>query len=1064
MVNFFIQRPIFASAIAIIMVLAGAICYFLLPVSQFPDITPPQVVVSANYPGASAQVVADTVTTPLEQQINGVEGMTYMSSSSSNDGSSNITVTFDVGYPLSIAAVDVQNRVSQASSSLPAIVNQAGVTIKKQNPNFVLIVNLTSPDGSVDPIALSNYAYLQVIDPLKRLPGVGDVQIFGERRYSMRVWLDPDKLANLGITAVDVQNAIAEQNVQVAAGKIGQSPAPAGTPFEMQVNATGRLSDPKEFGDIVVRADSAQGSLVRLRDVARIELGALQYTSSAFFGKDPTVVLAVYQMPGSNALDLQARVLGKMQELSKHFPKGIAYAMHYDTTRFVSASMHDVVITLAEALALVVAVVFVFLQSWRTTIIPTIAIPVSLIATLVVMEMFGFSLNMLSLLGMVLAIGLVVDDAIVVVENVERQLEDGHPPLEAARLAMKEVTGPIIATTAVLMAVFVPVAFIPGVAGRLYNQFALTVAISVGISAFNSLTLSPALSAAFLRHRTPTNFPPFRWFNRGFERISHAYASAVRWLIRFRWPVLGLFAAGLVGTYLLSTRIPSTFLPVEDQGYFFVVIQLPDGASLERTDAVAKKARDILQNTPGVDIVGSISGLNFLTNAAQSNSAVEFAILKPWDERPPEQNASKIVNEVRGKLLQIPDAFALSFDPPSIPGLGTTGGFEFEVEDLTGRGAVALNDATQALIAEARKQPELNPQQLFSSFSTSTPQFDYDLDRTKAKLLGLSLPDVFNTLQIYLGSLYVNDFNLFGRTFRVTLQADQNARAKATDLSRLYVRNAAGAMVPLSTLGTLKPIVGPETVPHYNNYGSALINGGAAPGFSSGQAVAAMERAAATALPRDFGFEWTGITFQELKAGSIATVVFALAIVFVFLILAAQYESWTMPFMVLLAVPLALFGALAAICLRGMQIDVYSQIGFVMLIGLAAKNAILIVEFARRRREEGLGIVEAAMEAARLRLRPILMTAFAFILGVVPLMLATGAGAASRQSLGTTVFGGMVAATILTLAFVPVFYAVIEKWRERSPRHGSDGHASDPHATPADAEKPNRLPHVEAAE
>ena len=1034
MVGFFIQRPIFASAIAVILVLAGSICYFLLPVSQFPDITPPQVVVSAVYPGASAQVVADTVTTPLEQQINGVAGMTYMSSSSSNDGSSTITITFDVGYPLSIAAVDVQNRVAQASSSLPQIVNQAGVTIKKQNPNFVLIVNLTSPDRSVDPVALSNYAYLQIVDPLKRLQGVGDVQIFGERRYSMRVWLDPDKLANLGITAVDVQNAIAEQNVQVAAGKIGQSPAPAGTPFEMQVSAVGRLSDPAQFGDIVVRADANAGSVVRLRDVARIELGALQYTSTAFFGEDPTVVLAIYQMPGSNALALQQRVKDKMQELSKRFPKGIDYAMHYDTTRFVSASMHDVVITLIQALLLVVAVVFIFLQSWRTTIIPTIAIPVSLIATLAVMETLGFSLNMLSLLGMVLAIGLVVDDAIVVVENVERQLEAGLRPLEAARAAMKEVTGPIIATTAVLMAVFVPVAFIPGVAGRLYNQFALTVAISVGISAFNSLTLSPALSAAFLRQRGDVTFAPFRRFNRGFDWLSHSYAHGVRRLIGLRWTMLALFVAALGATYLVSLRIPSTFLPVEDQGYFFVVIQLPDGASLERTDVVAKQVREVLQNTPGVDIVGSISGLNFLTNAAQSNSAVEFAILKPWDQRPPGQGASDIVASVRPKLLGLPGAIALSFDPPSIPGLGTTGGFEFQVEDLTGRGSFALNDATQAVIAEARKQPEINGQQLFSSFSTSTPQFNYDLDRNKAKLLGLNLPDVFNTLQIYLGSLYVNDFNLFGRTFRVTLQADKDARASASDLSRLYVRNASGGMVPLSTLGSLKPIVGPETVPHYNNYASALINGGAAPGYSSGQAVAAMERAAATALPRDFAFEWTGITFQELKAGSIATVVFALAIIFVFLILAAQYESWSMPFMVLLAVPLALFGALLALWLRGRQIDVYSQIGFVMLIGLAAKNAILIVEFARRRREEGLSIVDAAMEAARLRLRPILMTAFAFILGVVPLMIATGAGAASRQSIGTTVFGGMLAATILTLAFVPVFYAVIEKLRERNQR------------------------------
>jgi hydrophobe/amphiphile efflux-1 (HAE1) family protein len=1049
MVGFFIHRPIFASSIAVIMVLAGAICYFLLPVSQFPDITPPQVVVSAIYPGASAQVVADTVTTPLEQQINGVQGMTYMSSASSNDGSSTITITFDVGYPLAIAAVDVQNRVAQAAASLPQIVNQAGVIIKKQNPNFVLIVNLISPDRSVDPVTLSNYAYLQVVDPLKRVPGVGDVQIFGERRYSMRLWLDPDKLSKLGITAVDVQNAVAEQNVQVAAGKIGESPAPPGTPFEMQVNATGRLSDPEQFKDIIVRSDPTTGAVVRVRDVARVELGALQYTSTGVFGNDPTVVLGVFQMPGSNALDLQQHVKDKMEELSKRFPKGIAYAMHYDTTRFVSAAKRDVIITLVEALILVVLVVYIFLQNWRTTLIPTIAIPVSLIATLVVMEMMGFSLNMLSLLGMVLAIGLVVDDAIVVVENVERQLENGLPPLRAAQAAMAEVTGPIIATTAVLMAVFVPVAFIPGVAGRLYNQFALTVAISVGISAFNSLTLSPALSAAFLRHRPPPDFAPFRAFNKGFDWLSHTYAGMVRGLVRMRWAILGLFVVVLGATYYLSQRIPSSFLPVEDQGYFFVVIQLPDGASLQRTDEVAEKVRNVLQSTPGVDIVGSITGLNFLTNAAQSNSAVEFAILKPWDERSPAQSAMNLVAQVRPKLLAIPDAIALSFDPPSIPGLGTMGGFEFEVEDLTGRGSFALNEATQALIAEARKQPEINPMQLFSSFSTSTPQYNYDLDRTKAKLLGLNIPDVFNTLQIFLGSLYVNDFNLFGRTFRVTLQADTDKRAGPGDLSRLYVRNATGGMVPLSTLGLLKPIVGPETVPHYNNYAAALINGGPAPGYSSGQAVAAMERAAATALPRDFAFEWTGITFQELKAGSIATIVFILAIVFVFLILAAQYESWTMPFMVLFAVPLALFGAFLALFVRGMQTDVYSQIGFVMLIGLSAKNAILIVEFAKRRRLEGLGIVEAATEAARLRLRPILMTAFAFILGVVPLMIATGAGAASRQSIGTTVFGGMVAATVLTLLFVPVFYAVIEGLRERG-HSGGHEHETD-HSTVAEA-------------
>ncbi|QIG49316.1 multidrug efflux RND transporter permease subunit [Nordella sp. HKS 07] len=1031
MVGFFIERPIFASAIAVIMVLAGAIAFFLLPVGQFPNITPPQVVVSASYPGASAQVVADTVTTPLEQSINGAEGMTYMSSASSNDGSSRITVTFDVGYDADLAAVDVQNRVSQAASSLPAIVNQSGVTVKKQNPSFVMVVNLISPDNSVDAVGLSNYAYLQVVDPLKRVPGVGDVVIWGERRYSMRIWLDPDKLANLGITAVDVQNAIAEQNVQVAAGKIGQSPAPAGTAFEMQVNATGRLSDPEAFGDIVVRANSAAGSLVRLRDVGRVELGSLLYATSAFQNDRPTIFIGVFQMPGSNALQLQQAVEDKMKQLSAQFPKGITYNIKYNTTRFVSAAMEDVVKTLLEALILVVAVVFIFLQSWRTTLIPVIAIPVSLIATMVVMLALGFSLNMLSLLGMVLAIGLVVDDAIVVVENVERQLEAGYKPLEAARRAMKEVTGPIIATTAVLMAVFIPVAFIPGVTGQLYNQFALTVAISVGISAFNSLTLSPALSAAFLRHRPPSTFFLYRWFNDGFGWLSQAYSTSVRGFIKARWLMFGFFAVLLAATWLVSTRIPSAFLPVEDQGYFFAVVQLPDGASLERTDALVEKVRQTLSAEPGIDTVMGISGFNFLTFANQSNAAAVFAVLKPWNERGPGLSATGIVNNVRPKLFGMSEGLVLAFEPPSINGLGTTGGFEFQVEDLTGRGTAAVNEATQALLAEARKQPELNPQTLFTTFSTSTPQYNYDLDRNKAKLLGLNLPDVFNTLQIYLGSLYVNDFNMFGRTFRVTLQAEQGARASATDLSRLYVRNNAGEMVPLSTLGALKSVVGPETVTHYNNYGSALINGNAAPGYSSGQAIEAMQRAAATALPKDFGFEWTGITYQELKAGSVAIIVFALALVFCFLILAAQYESWSMPFMVLLSVPTALFGALVAIWLRGMQMDVYSQIGFVMLIGLAAKNAILIVEFAKHLREGGLGIVEAAMEAGRLRLRPILMTAFAFILGVVPLMLASGAGAASRQSLGTAVFGGMLAATVLTLVFVPVFYAVIEEWRER---------------------------------
>ena len=1031
MVNFFIRRPIFASSVAIIMVLTGLISFKLLPVSQFPEITPPEVTVSATYPGASAQVVADTVTTPLEQQISGVPGMAYMSSVSSNDGSSTITITFNVGYPINIAAVDVQNRISQATPQLPAIVNQGGIVVQKKNPNFVLIINLQSKDGSIDGIGLSNYAYLQLVDPLKRLPGVSDVTIFGERRFSMRVWVDPDKMARLGITAVDVQNAIAEQNVQVAAGKIGEAPAPSGTMFEYQVNALGRLSTPTEFGNIILKAGTSSNATVRLRDVARIELGALEYSSSAHLDNKPTIVIGIFQMPSSNALELDRQVRAKMNELSRHFPKGMSYSIKYDTTKFVSASMREVVITLVAALLLVFAVILLFLQSWRTMVIAGIAIPVSLIGTLTIMEIVGFSLNTVSLLGMVLAIGLVVDDAIVVVENVERQLEHGATPMDAVTIAMGEVTGPIVATSAVLGAVFVPVAFLPGITGQLYRQFALTIAISVGLSAFNSLTLTPALSAWLLRYTPAPNFWIFTAFNRFFERARDDYGRLVGRIIAARWKALGFFLGGIAMTYVLFVRVPQTFLPVEDQGYFFVIIQLPDGASLERTDNVARTVRKVLLSTPGVQNVVSISGLNFLTFANQSNSAAEFAILKPWEERGRGETASDIVNAVRPRLLAIPQAIALSFDPPSIPGLGSTGGFAFEVEDLTGQGSKALDAATQAVIAEARKQPEIDGRQVFTTFSTSTPQFNYDLDRTKAKLLGLSLPDIFNTLQIYLGSLYVNDFNLYGRTFRVTVQAEKKARGNPRDLSRLYVRNKGGGMVPLGTLGRLRPTVGPETISHYNIYGSALVNGGPKPGYSSGEAILAMERAARISLPRDFGYEWTGITFQELKVGSIEKLVFGISIAFVFLFLAALYESWSMPFMVILSVPLAIFGAILALWLRGKEVDVYSQIGFVMLIGLSAKNAILIVEFARRLREKGEGIVQAAMEAARLRLRPILMTAFAFILGVLPLMFASGAGAASRQSIGTTVFGGMLAATFLSLGLVPVFYAVIERLRSK---------------------------------
>ncbi len=1043
MINFFITRPIFASVVAIVMVIAGIVGYLELPVAQFPEITPPQVVVSAAYPGASAQIVADTVTTPLEQQINGVEGMAYMSSVSANDGTSTITITFSVGYDVDIAAVDVQNRVSQATGDLPSIVTQGGITIQKQQPNFTLLVNMVSPDNTVDALGLSNYAYLQLADPLKRLQGVGNVTIFGEKRYAMRVWLDPVRLAHLGITAVQVQDAILEQNQQVAGGKLGEAPSPSNQQFELQINTLGRLPDVRHFEDIIVRAGSSSSAMVRLRDIGRVELGAQSYDSNAYIDGKPTVILAIYQTPGANALALDKLVRARMAALAPGFPPGIGYTIKYDTTMFVSASLREVVTTLVEALILVFIVVFVFLQSWRTTLIPGISIPVSLIGTLAVMKVVGFSINIVSLLGLVLAVGLVVDDAIVVVENVTRQIDGGKRPLEAAKAAMKEVTGPILATTAVLMAVFVPVAFLPGITGQLYRQFALTIAISVALSAFNSLTLSPALCAILLKPKTGEQAWLFRRFNAGFAWLANAFSASVRTTTRHS-SVMFLILAGTVGgAYAISRSIPTAFVPVEDQGYFFVVIQLPDGASLARTETVTGQVKALLMQRPEVQDVVAVTGLNFLTNSTQSNSAVEFAILKPWAQRPGgAHSAQSVVTALKPQLLGVSAALVLSFDPPSIPGLGTTGGFEFEVEDHDGAGAVKLDEATQALLTVARQQPELDGKQLLTTFATSTPQLEFALNRDKAKQLGVSFNDVFTTMQSYLGSLYVNDFNLFGRTFRVIVQAEGDARNNPLDFAGIDVPTAGGGVLPLDALGSLKPMIGPATVPHYNMYGSAQINGQPASGFSSSQAVAAMQRAAATALPPGFTFEWTSVIYQQLLAGSVAVLIFGLSFVFVFVSLAAQYESWTMPFMVLLSVPFALFGALFALWLRGLELDVYGEIGLIMLIGLSAKNAILIVEFAKRLREAGHPVLQAAMEAARLRLRPILMTAFAFILGVSPLVVAGGAGAASRQSLGTTVFGGMLASTVFGLLFTPVFYVAIERLRERRRPRSAPGLAS----------------------
>ncbi|GIL41698.1 efflux RND transporter permease subunit [Roseiterribacter gracilis] len=1027
MVNFFIERPIFSAVIAMIFVLAGSVCMLILPISQFPEIIPPQVSITAAYPGASAEVVADTVVTPIESQVNGVENMLYIASTAANDGTATINVTFDVGTNVDIAAVNVQNRVTRATPQLPDIVNRGGVVTQKRQPSVALVVNLYSPDNSRDALFLSNYANIQVVDALKRVPGVGDALIFGEKRYSMRVWLNPDRMASLGIAAQDVQQAILEQNVQVAAGRVGAPPIPQnGAAFQIQINAQGRLTSAEQFGDIVLRTDD-QGRVVRVRDIARIELGAQDYGSTAKLKGQPGVAVPIFQAPGSNAFSMASGIRAEMDKIKTRFPAGVEYTIVYDTTSFVKDSISEVIHTLFVAMLLVFAVVFIFLQSWRATIIPAITIPVSLIGTFALMLAFGFSINTVSLLGMVLAIGLVVDDAIVVVENVQRQLEMGKKPLVAARDAMAEVTAPIIATTAVLMAVFVPVAFIPGISGRLYNQFALTIAFSVLLSAINSLTLSPALCAVLLRKGDEPTFKPFVWFNRNFNAFRDGYADRLAGAVRsWRW-VLAFFMIGIFVAIGLVRSLPTAFLPEEDQGYIIVAMQGPDGSSLERTEKVSQRVLDIMMKTPGITNAVEVDGYNFISGVAQPNAGIKFGRLAPYADRP---DIKTILTQLNMQFFQISDARVFAIQPPSIQGLSVSGGFEFQLQDLQGVGAATLGKASNDLINAARKRPELTG--IFTFYSDQVPQLYLDVDREKAKLQGLTLTDVFQTLQIYLGSLYVNDFNLFGRVYRVILQSEAKDRLQQSDVTQLYARNKAGNMVPLSAVAETRPIVGPDIVTHYNLYRSILINGGPAPGYSSGDAIKAMQEVAAQVLPPGITYSWTGVTFQQLRAGDLAPLIFALALVFVFLFLAAQYESWVLPVIILLAVPLALLGALAALALRGMALDIYGQIGLVMLIGLAAKNAILIVEFAKERREqENMPIVMAAVEAARLRLRPILMTAFAFILGVVPLVIATGAGASGRQSLGTTVFGGMLVATILSLVSVPVFFSLIETLRER---------------------------------
>jgi HAE1 family hydrophobic/amphiphilic exporter-1 len=1036
--NFFINRPIFAAAIALMMVLAGGICMVLLPVSQFPPMAPPQVQVTSTYIGASGAVVSGAVTEPIEEQINGVEGMIYMSSNSTNAGQSLITVTFETGYDQSIAEVDVQNRADRAKPQLPTDVAQYGVTVDKVSQNLMLVVNLTSPDGTYDGQFLGNYADIHVVDALARIPGIASIINFGLRKYAIRVWLDPRKLTNLGLTPSDVVNAIKEQNQQVAAGSLGGAPAPADQAFTYQLDALGRLDQVSQFEDIVLRA-STDGSIVRVSDVARVELGSESYNSSFRLSGKPAAALGIFQLPDANGFTIANAVREELATLSGFFPADVSYEIPYDTTRFVRASIKEVLQALFLAMALVFLVVYVFLQDLRGTLIPGAAIPVSLIGTFAFMAAFGFSINILSLLGLVLAVGLVVDDAIVVVENVQRRIQEGAVDLhQATRDAMAEVRGPIVATTLALLAVFVPVAFIPGLVGKLYNQFALTIAIAVGLSGINSMTMSPAFCALLLRPaRTGPKNAFFRGFDWLFGKTTDAYVTGVHVLARLWYVVLIVFIGVCMLVVLLIKDVPKGFVPAEDQGYVIVGVFMPRGAAIGRTEAVMADVTRIALATKGVATVEAVSGYNFLDGINQVGSGAAWVILEPWDERgSADLQVDGIIKKLQERLDVIPAARVIVLNAPPIPGLALAAGLNLEIQDRDAHGTRDLALVAENYLKQLNERPELA--RAFSTFSDDTPMRFLDIDRTKAKALGVSLTDLFDTLQINLGSLYVNDFNKFGRTYRVYVQADEDSRTTPEDISNLRVRNDQGQMIDLGVLVTVKPQVGAYNVTHYNLYGSVSINGIPSPEFSTGQAVRAMEEVART-LPEGFSHEWTGTVFQQLKAGDLAPSIFVLSVIFVFLVLAAQYESWSLPFMVLMAVPLGILGALTALLLRGLNLDVYGQIGLVMLIGLTAKNAILIVAFAKEHRDKGATVLEAATTAARLRLRPILMTAFAFIFGVLPLVLATGAGANSRHSMGTTVMGGMLVSTVLII-MVPVFYYMIESLRERTMRRrGRDG-------------------------
>jgi len=1048
MAKFFINRPIVALVISIVMVIVGVLAMVQLPIAQYPELAPPEILVQATYVGADAQTVEQSVATPIEQEMQGVDNMIYMNSVNDSTGLMRLRVTFDVGTDPNTDQILSQMRYSLAQSLVPADVRDYGVSIKKSPSAPMAVFSLYSPNGTYDDTFLSNYAYININDPMSRTSGVGQVQIFGAGQYAMRFWVRPDTLASLGVTISDITDALTKQNTVNPAGQIGAAPVPRGQKFTYTVRAQGRLLSPEEFGNIVVRANP-DGSIVRMRDVARVELGARNYTQIGRLNGKPAAIIAIYQLPGSNAIDTMERAKQLMEDLKKRFPPDLDYMVSLDTTLAVTEGIHEIVKTLFEAIVLVIIVVYIFLQGWRATLIPLLAVPVSLVGTFALFPLLGFSINTLSLFGLVLAIGLVVDDAIVVVEAVEHHIEQGMSPRDAALKAMEQVSGPVVAIALILAAVFVPTAFIPGITGRLYQQFAVTIAVSVVISAFNALSLSPALSALLLRPRKEARGPLgtfFRWFNRWFGRATDGYVNWCGHLMRKAGFSMVLLLVVVVLAGFLGSRLPSGFLPEEDQGYFYLNVQLPTAASLERTDDVAKKIDAILKETPGVEMYNTIVGFSLLSVANTSYHAFYFVTLKPWEERTPEGLTSDVVmRRLNQRLAGLPEAQVFAFAPPAIPGIGTSGGATFMLEDRSGQGVEFLAQNTDRFLQAARQRPEFAL--LTTTFIPVVPQVFADVDRDKVLKQGVDVNSVYQTLQAFMGGLFVNYFNRFGRVWQVYVQAEGEFRTEAENVGLFRVRNKDGETVPLSTLVTMKTTSGPEFTNRFNGYRAAQINGILAPGYSSGQGRQALEEVFAQTMPREMGYDYSGMSFQEEAAskGVPASAIFGLSLLFVFLILSAQYESWSLPFSVLLTTPVAVFGAFAALWLRAFENNVYAQIGMVMLIGLSAKNAILIVEFARAEYEGGKSVFDAALAGARLRLRPILMTSFAFILGVVPLAIASGAGAVGRQIMGTAVIGGMLAASVIAIFLIPVSFYVVERVS-----HGRQEHeVSAPQPAPA---------------